>query len=720
MNKIIRCLNILLILALLGLPAFFVSEPAAAMGGTTGTAVFEYKYSYYFTTPASTDIPVSHAVAGTPFLGYGVITNMPYSTDYNNPPWKRTTKYHLYSFDLTALSISVASAANITFTYTGTGTADSGTVALYLPYNIDDGLMYLGGTTISSSNFGTKISNDVTTPGKSASPVVFTLTAAGVAEINRCAALGSKHVRFFMVDSNGFLTTGNQNLIFGWAQGGETFTSTASNPALNITYTAANSYVRSGTPTANGSASTQVNTGSVTAITWMTPRNCFNNDQFIEFKVTSSTNYLGLSLQLLDVNGNVLQTTTDQIRNNGIFYFITTIPNNYVGYLRCVETSHGGVKSHWGYSAAPIDASVPTNSTMVNKTNYPQTKNDWTNYDVTAQNAVFTVYWNTDMTVGDQSNTIFRIYYDGVNYNSNPANTVYSNQFVNLAGSGYQEVDSTFQSWLSKGYMLFDFYKSTGFDNRDSLVNDLNLSPAVSTWGFYQPVIYNVTGAAELTNTLSCAWYTQAGTTGLRINVPGGLNKVDPDAKVTMNLNASADTGILTALNACTLQLYQPDGTAFGSTGVYTISTTANQYVYAVGAVPGSWYQRTSLTKAGCSFTYIYDMPFNIGVSGANGGGANGQTPDTYDVLKGLMAIVKEHGLDNSMGHWLIIIVAMILSCLASIFFLRDPLRKPMAVVFPMLVFGAGLLGGWVDLWIVIILAVMIGWISFKVMTRAH
>lgn len=95
------------------------------------------------------------------------------------------------------------------------------------------------------------------------------------------------------------------------------------------------------------------------------------------------------------------------------------------------------------------------------------------------------------------------------------------------------------------------------------------------------------------------------------------------------------------------------------------------------------------------------------------GGGGDDEGPGA--VATGMWGRVRntlnDVGLDNSMGRMFVVIIAMVVMVVVA----RD--NKVLRVVLPLAVLGLGILGGWVPIWIVVLLALGVGVFIVKQMS---
>ena len=443
-------------------------------------------------------------------------------------------------------------------------------------------------------------------------------------------------------------------------------------------------------PTTRTNAATDnETTGYETAdnITWDTPRAAYA-DEALNFIINGDSGE-AIDLKLMDVSNNILASHIDSIRVDGKYYYSADVPDSTVGFVRLVETNNN-IYSLWGYINPAVSSSQEPDYIYSASTDYPQYTKPFKTYVVQAGD-VMTVHWQTRLTAAETDNASLRLWYVGDN------TTIMYNELLSDMADDYYYNESDNDHMITWRYAVFTMDDTgQGFEDYDEMIIDLDRVYGWETSGFYQPVIFEDALNEEVTTTHSCYWYlADANNDGLRCSLDAGTYTAGNNMNI--RFYAGDASKVKTELNFLRVLLINAAGTTIDQVdGVVTGEQT--NLVLQAPMGNGTYTARFTLTKANKTFTYIKDVTFVV-----IGGIEEAEEPFIDNIVEGFEAWLDNWGLNNQAGHWLVLLVVMVL--LFIIAYKSEILR----VALPLVAMATAIGFGWIDVWVIILLALGAG-----------
>lgn len=423
---------------------------------------------------------------------------------------------------------------------------------------------------------------------------------------------------------------------------------------------------------------------------------CMYADETMSFLVNGDSG-ANISLEMRNTGGELIDSSSDSVRTDGIFSWQLDLANDFSGIVRVHELNND-LWSQWVCVRPSPDSSQSTNKVYSYSTEYPQYTEPFSSYVVDDGDLMF-VHWKTNL---DGSSELPD--YDLELYsNGNSDNPVYSENLSTVAEylGGTVANQEALTHWR---YAIFTPSIEQGQNDYGGLVQDLDFDEARTLRrGFVQPIIVSDNGT-EFATTHSAYWYLSSADEGIILKVEKSQYGNEETPVVSLDVGGE-----------CKVERNLCDGTArvMGeSTNTFQAFLGHQRLVLPVVETAGDYTIRITLSQAGIhTYEYIYDMGFEvIGEPIATGT----KIPDTSTpggIWERLKELLFGWGLDTDGGHYMVIFFGMI--ALAVIFWKQ----KLLAVGMPLLLLGLGIVIGWVDQWLVILLALGAGvfiWSIFR------
>lgn len=476
-------------------------------------------------------------------------------------------------------------------------------------------------------------------------------------------------------------------------------TGSGSKPLLVITYVPSSESRIGITPRSNGNPY-YLTTGNETTsnITWDSPR-CAFSDEAMSFLVSGNMG-ANVTLSLVKADGSALLTHNDSIRDTG--YYVWTLPTlpNYNGFVRCVE-ANSGVVSDWGYIAPAPAASINNLGTYVNDTKIPQISDALSTYTVYQDGYCF-VYWDTNMIPSDYPNYSLGLWESGNYAFGNLYDKTFSfinSNYLECGYSNYQVLDAFRYMIVSPNYL------SAGLNDYNGMIVNLRLPYNIYNSGFIVPVVHD-TGGNSITTCYSAMWYLQnVVTDGVSVNVIGGQIS---SGSFGIDVYAGQYSHVGDRLNNCTLTLNNQSDGSFVSTNSAVLISGDNDIPMTAPAGTGNYLVTVTLSSVTSAyFSYVTQTTFTI-VNGATPTPAAPGLPTQMTIPQIINSLLAQFHINNTFGHWLIIIISMAI-CIAVGALSKNRLAMIGGLILALLVFGAAIVAGWVDPWIIVLLALVAG-----------
>ena len=429
-------------------------------------------------------------------------------------------------------------------------------------------------------------------------------------------------------------------------------------------------------------------------ITWASPRCAYADDVNGIALWVNGDSGAAIDLDLLDVNNDIVDSDQDSIRTDGKYEYSIDLPNNYYGWVRLVENNFNLV-SDWGYVMPAPDEDQLTNTVYAVNTEYPQYDFAFRRY-LTYENDLFVLHYKTNMADGEQTDHDLEIW--GNSENATPLTGIDFDWLVDNYFMPCNPDNEYLYHW--RYIIMTPNIEGSGFDDRDNLVYNMDQNYGVNTQGFLQAVIIDTTDNSTLADSHSCYWYIPTEPDGLMFRLDKSAYKPTDDITVSLNVgNACQAPDHLPSLR---MQIINEAGTS-EYTEYQSYSYGSNIYTFEAPVDTGNYEIRFTFSGDG-SWDYIHDEPFIVAVTAGLMHGEGLQ-----DMIEGWFS---DWGLDNDLGYWLALLIGMV------VLFLLAYKSPVMRVALPLIYCAIFIVMGWVDRWIIILLAIGAGVFLFSMLRK--
>lgn len=429
-------------------------------------------------------------------------------------------------------------------------------------------------------------------------------------------------------------------------------------------------------------------------LTWQSSR-CGWSDKGLEVLAHGDPG-ANVTIQLVNVSGSVLDEISDDIKVDGLLGWYTDLPDNFDGFVRFQETQHN-VFSEWGYQAAKPSSTMQANTVYARYTEHPQYNKPFNDY-VVDENEVMRIIWQTNVQAAETDNYSLRLWANGDNVTGEKLNITLSD----LADTYYKCSDNnTFQAAYC--YMFISpNITSSGFNDYDGLIYDLSMSYTASNTGFVQAVIFGDVENEILADAHSCYWYLSSPSQGIIMDTNKSRYSAGDDVQALVTIGGDCQVELNQNYLECDI-IYLDDSTYTFSTGNVTIREGLNTVTLQAPAYAEDYEVRFVFSAEDITWQYIHDVEISVYTGGVIDVGEIGES--IGDRINNLLA---QWGMDNDSGHIIWILIVMVLLFLIA--YKHEMLR----VVFPMVALAVGIAIGWVDIWLIILLAAGVGFSVYK------
>lgn len=474
----------------------------------------------------------------------------------------------------------------------------------------------------------------------------------------------------------------------------------ANEPQLVIEYVAE---ATARTVTVPGNAAvddTTDGTELVTSVNWTTPRTMYADDDCLVVKFIGDSGAL-FTGALVNETGTVLEQVDDSVRTDGLYYWEISNIESYSGFVRAwalTDNQTIPIYSKWAYVALAPDSDQRTNDIYSLSTEYPQYDNEFSAYVVQEGDLMF-VHWKTNI----DGSTELPDYMLCLRKNGAYSGLAFYETLESMHDSYFEGSEANAQALLHWRYAIYTMDDTgPGWNSYDGLVINLALPLIGGNKGFYQPVLLDTTdNTTLLCETHSAYWYLENETEGILMSLNKGtyLQGDDIVASVVLGKPGRVST-------------YLPDFilVTIGDGSYTTAGTvlTGTNTFELIGVADGTYEARFSFQGGGVeNYVYIHEIPFKVNLE---------EEPDVVqegagNIFDNMMNWLDGVGLDNPTGHWLIMLILM------AVAFVTAYKSELLRVVFPMGIVGLFIVMGWVDIWVIVLLALGAG-LSFYSLFR--
>jgi len=425
---------------------------------------------------------------------------------------------------------------------------------------------------------------------------------------------------------------------------------------------------------------TAVTSGTVTGITWTTPRAAFQDEQF-GFTFAATAN-LVMKPQVVDSKGTVIvpQVTLQNGTDGGQVWNNLNFPANFTGFFKCVETVTG-VTSTWGYCTYAKVAGFTSPKSYAKYLD--TTARDISNF-YSADSDMNIMAWRTTLGTGDMGSYEFRIFL-------NDTTSVYGLNYSDMNSVYFQTVYSANNGMANTRYVLFEFNAPTGYNSYDSLI--VNLALPITTGannGFYDGCLVQTSDhVTKYTTPFSVYWYVQQ---SYVITAKMDKNSYAPNESAQIKISIASIAVAFTLYDTLKYYVVNSAGTAVTT---QTVGSHNQEYdsTLIVPATADSYNFKAELSKAGGSVPATYALyAFKVTGSAA-----------PTDPLKAGESALGNIGMNNTWGKMAVVIVAMVFIFLVCVIGTKgSKVGVILGSIMAMMVFGLGLVTGWLP-WVIIV-----------------
>jgi hypothetical protein len=450
-------------------------------------------------------------------------------------------------------------------------------------------------------------------------------------------------------------------------------------------------------------------TENVSGISWATPRAAFA-DEKVGFRFEGSPG-ASFNYRILSSSGETIITGNNTIKTDNYFYTYTEIPITFSGWLRATATDNlSNVRySSWGRVEPPPNDNQRLLTVSAVDTEYPQYDYEFKQY-VIYKDGIGYIYWKTNLETADMANYSLKIMAGG-----NEAGSTSFNATMQWLNENYfQTVDTDNYDQAHWRYLAFTPYVSkTGFNSYDGFIINVGKDYTLTQCGFWQGAIRKNSDNSTLTWTDSAYFYLNSLSQGVSISLDSSTVKPATDMKAEIIIGQHSKVG--ERLKYVTLTVIDDTGVVHGGSSGF-VSAGTNTITFTAPSVEGNYQARFEFYDSDLvpDYSYIHDLPFMVSAT-AGSAIIPGTLPTTEGILGWLNSLLDSWGMNNTAGHWMIILGLCVLWAALFGVFGKMPL---VATVLCVLTFGLGIYIGWVDKWIIALLSIAAGFVIYKMFKK--
>jgi hypothetical protein len=419
---------------------------------------------------------------------------------------------------------------------------------------------------------------------------------------------------------------------------------------------------------------------------------CMYANEDLQFNVWGDSG-APITLKLVDSTGAILDSLTDSIRVLGHYHWIIdSLASTYSGFVQVKETTYG-LTSPWVRIEPTVSPTEANLNIYAVKTDHPQYTEPFSTY-VVQRGDYMVVHWKTNINPGsdNMSDISLNIYSNG-----NAVTPAYSETLADLETDYYQGTAANQAAGIPWRFALFTPKAIQGTNLYGGLVNDLSLDFVPDYKGYLQPML--LSGATgEITVTHSSYWYLTGPGDGITIS------RLKSQYSTTDEIGFKITVGRECQV-AEKLQYLEVSIVELGASLATYVKEGENIFYIDAIETEGDYTLQIKLSNTGISsYEYIYQLPLTISNTAVTPPAT--PTPPTadniWDWIKDLMA---RYHFDSTGGHWLLILIGMGISLLIG----SKTKHSTVGLVMALLVFGLGIVVGWIDKWWIVLLALGAG-----------
>ena len=445
-------------------------------------------------------------------------------------------------------------------------------------------------------------------------------------------------------------------------------------PELVVEYTTGNS---SRTVATNTNAGEGGSGNDLTEINWMTPR-CIWDDETPGFEILGEA---GCPFRAKVTNGalTIAEITGQTIKTDGTYYWYPDIQGYSGNKLRCeaTETTAGHtdtILSTWGWSESYVDAGACESWSKYMEQKESSWRRSEKDYRIGGPAEVLKFYWASNMVEGDIADCELDLRQAGATQRS-----IYNSTIADLLDNYYLCEDADNDNLISSRYILASMGDVT--DTLDGLIIDLDNSLVNANKGIYY---LNISQLDD---------YKLDAVSGYLYMAQNELSiteSYEGEGDYQVAIDNSVNIGFQANLSAISLEI--KEGELSRQTTDDTLDSSA-KIIMAHWLGEGDWNLLLTLSKTGENFEYRRLWDATQGPGGEEGGGGGGfpMPGDWWDWLT------------TGVGRWVLLILCI---ALEALMFHK---HKEVVVILACCLLAVWIVLEWVDLWLVVLLALGAG-----------
>ena len=415
----------------------------------------------------------------------------------------------------------------------------------------------------------------------------------------------------------------------------------------------------------------------LTDIIWLTPR-CAFDDEEVKVQVNGEA---GCPFILKATNGSqVIDTVTDAIKSDGKFQYKFNLAG-YAGKFRieAKETTTGHtdtIVSTWGWSEQFVDAGSCKTWAKYLEEESASWRRAEKDYRIASETEVLKFYWLSNMLEAEIPDCELDIRQAGATQQS-----VYNSTLADLLDDYYECEESDNDNLVSSRYILASMGDVA--DDLDGLIIDLDIALVNSAKGIYYANISQL----EEYKLEAISGYLYMGIGELKITEEY-IGFGDYNVQIVNDINI----GFQANLSEITVEVKEGDQVRQTTLEVLDSS---NKVVTSHWLGEGDWSLLLTLGESGENFEYKRLWDATQGPGGEEGGGGGGGLPGGVDDIW--------DWLTEGVGRWVLLILCI---SLEALIFHK---HKEVVVILACCLLAVWIVLEWVDLWLVVLLALGAG-----------
>lgn len=424
---------------------------------------------------------------------------------------------------------------------------------------------------------------------------------------------------------------------------------------------------------------------------------CMYDDETVSFLVNGQPG-ANVTLTMYDENDLTIATHSDTVRVDGIYSWQETL-TDITGFVR-VHESINDIWSEWVSIQPAPDDSQMTNLVYSAVTDYPQYFEPFDTYVVDDGDYMY-VHWKTNM----DGSTDLSTYALELWSNGNEATPLYNKSLQTMADDYYSGTAANHENLLHWRYAVFTPQSTETMPDYGGIVQDLSMGDSkYFRQGFIQSVLTQTADGAEAAPCHSAYWYLTGAEQGVKITIAD--SKVESDEKNHVKITIGEQCKVPDLLaDAAYVET---------NTRITEMLPEVGDNLVEIPVQPeGTHIAYVHLKSNDQTYEYIYGVSYLVvadgqGVGGSDGGGGESDS----DIWQTIEDWLGDRGWLSSIGKYILIFA------LAIILYLLSRKNRVVAAVLAIIPIVLGIIVGWINPWVIALVAVGVGFIVFKALRK--